>query len=79
MRYLDGDDERQRPKDQRQHSQYIRPRNFHSVQTMEAFAQGVQRARANVAEDDAQSAQGQELPAAIVAAIRNAGVRFNDR
>ena len=57
---FDRDDQDQRPHDQRQHAQHILRRERQPVLRVEALAEGVDRARPDIAEDDAE--RGERKP-----------------
>ena len=53
---LDGDDGDERPEDEREHAQDVGVRGRDAVLALDALFDGVERARADVAEDDAERA-----------------------
>ena len=63
-RYLIEMIERQRPEDQRQHAEHVVARRRDAVRAVEALAQRVERAGADVAVDDAERSQSEksEIP-----------------
>ena len=62
---LDRDDEHQRVDDQREHAEHVLVRRRHGVRAEEALAQGVQRAGADVAVDDAERGQREREQAPV--------------
>ena len=68
--YLIGDDQRQRPEDQRQHAEHVVARRRDAVRAVETLAQRVERARADVAVDDAERAEGEQAETGRVLGMR---------
>ena len=60
---LERDDEGQRPEHEREHAEDVLVRGRHAVRPGEALLQRVERARPDVAVDDAERPQGQSPPA----------------
>src|SRR5712692_8533650 len=57
---LDGDDEDQRPADERDDADHVRFSGGDAARSAEALAQGIERARADVAEEDAKGGERQK-------------------
>ena len=64
------DDDDQRPEDQRQHAEHVRLEQRDVVARLERLAHRVQRARADVAVDDAERADGQHEVTAVMCVAR---------
>jgi hypothetical protein len=71
---LDRDDEDERPEDERQHAEDVGGRRGDGVRAVEALAQRVERAGADVPVDDAERGQRKN---GEVAAARRDGVRVS--
>jgi hypothetical protein len=75
---LDRDDDRHRPEDQRQHTEHVRFGRRDAVRAVQAVTYRVQRARADVAEHDAQRAERQDVHRRLVV-VAYRGVRARGR
>jgi hypothetical protein len=64
---LEGDDDDQRPEHQREDAEHVRRRDWHRmVGVAEDFLDGIQRAGADVAIDDAERGEGEDGGAVLV-------------
>ena len=63
---LDRDDQHERVDDERQHAEDVLVRRRDSMSAEEALPHRIQRARADVAVDDAESGQRQRQQAAVI-------------